>query len=330
MKTILAVTLITSLSVLLLFPGCSEDSTTTPPAGFTVSAASASVAPAGTTTITLSGGTAPYSITGASDVAIATATLSGNTLTITGVDGGFTTVRVADAASGSATIAISITGPITDDLFPLALGKKFTFAGYAITTAGATLPDPSGVYNTVWTIGPAGPLPGSTVIVDSTTLQHPVAGVITVARNLLIVKNPTTGEFLFAQTLGPFFRAFNIERTDTVRAVSIAKPELGIGGEWVAFDSTYLDSAGTSNVRLEILGRVEGGEVVTDSSAARATWETIRFRTWRRISVNGAVIVDNATTSRLWLYRGVGPIQVLIAQDSENLGHFRTLKDKNF
>jgi hypothetical protein len=328
---IMAITLITSLAVLFVVPGCSEDASTTPPppGDFEVSSSAISVAPGADVDVTLSGGTGPYSIIGGSDTSFATASLSGGTLTIHGVEGGYTTVKVGDAASAATSISITITGPITVDLFPIVAGSKFTFDGYAIATTGATLPDPSNIYNTVWTIGPPGPLPGSTVIVDSTTLQHPSAGVITVAKNLLIVKNPTTGEFFFAQTLGPFFRAFGIDRTDTVRIVSIAKPEVGIGGTWVSFDSSYVSGAG-SNVRLEINGIVEGGEVITDSSATRDTWETIRFRTWRRISVNGAVVVDNATTSRIWLHNEVGPIQVLIAQDTENLGHFRTLKAKNF
>jgi hypothetical protein len=330
MKKLFAITLITSIAVLFAVPGCSEDTTapTTPP-GFAVSSASVSVAPGAGVDVTLSGGTAPYTITAGSDTIFAMATLTGSTLSIHGMDGGFTTVTVGDAASATATVSISVTGAITVDLFPIVGGRKFTFDGYAIATTGATLPDPSNVYNTVWTIGPPGPLPGSTVIVDSTTLQHPSAGVITVAKNLLIVKNPATGEFFFAQTLGPFFRAFGIDRTDTVRIVSIAKPEVGIGGTWVSFDSTYVSGAG-SNVRLEINGVVEGGEVITDSSATRDTWETVKFRTWRRISVNGAVVVDNATTSRIWLHNEIGPIQVLITQDTENLGHMRTLKAKNF
>jgi hypothetical protein len=328
MKKLLVISAVMSLAVLFLVPGCSEDSTA-PPAGFAVSSATASVAPNGDVVVTVSGGTSPYSITAGTDTAVATASISGGSLTIHGVDGGFTTVKVSDAASASATIPISVTGPITDDLFPLVTGHNFTFAGHAIATSGATLPDPTNRYQTVWTVGPAGPLPGSTVIVDSTRLIHPTLGEILVARNLLIVKNNITGEFFFAQTLGPFFRAFDINRTDTVRVVSIAKPELGIGGTWTAFDSTYVDNLG-SNVRLQIFGEVEGGEVITDSSAAHDRYETVRFRTWRRISVDNAVIVDNATTSRLWLRRNLGPVQVLIAQDTENLGHFRTLKDKNF
>jgi len=332
MKKFLLLGLISSLPFLLAVPGCTEDTTSPPPepVDFTVSATAVIIPPGASIDVMLSGGTAPYGITDSSDTVFAMATIIGDTLRIHGMDGGYTTVRVADDAATGATIQITVTGPITVDLFPIVAGRKFTFDGYAIATTGARLPDPSGVYNTDWTIGPPGPLPGSTVIVDSTTLQHPSAGVITVGRNLLIVKNGATGEFFFAQTLGPFFRAFNIERTDTVRVVSIAKPELGIGGTWVALDSTYVDSAGTSNIRLEINGLVEGGETVTDSSASHDKWETIRFRTSRRISVNGAVIVDNVTTSRIWLHHGIGPIQVHIAQDTENLGHLRTYKAKNF
>jgi hypothetical protein len=331
MKKLFAVTLITSLAVLLFVPGCSDDEPTTPPPpdDFDVSVSAVTVAPAAGVDVTISGGTPPYSILSGTDTTFAKATLSGGTLNIQGVDGGYTTVEVGDAAAARTTISITVTGPITVDLFPIVAGRKFTFDGYAIATTGATLPDPSNVYNTVWTIGPPGPLPGSTVIVDSTTLQHPSAGVITVARNLLIVKNGATGEFFFAQTLGPFFRAFGIDRTDTVRIVSIAKPEVGISGTWVSFDSSYVSGSG-SNVRLEINGIVEGGEVITDSSTARDRWETIRFRTWRRISVNGAVVVDNATTSRIWLHDEFGPVQVLIAQDTENLGHMRTIKATNF
>jgi hypothetical protein len=222
--------------------------------------------------------------------------------------------------------------PITSDLFPLVPGRVFIYSGNAITTAGVNLPDPSSVYRTVWLVGTAGPLPGSTVLVDTTTLQHPLAGVITSARALLVRKDTTTKDFEFLQTLGPFFRAFKITplgRTDTTRWVAVARPSAGVSGTWTALDSTYTDSLGSA-VRLQILGTIEGTEEITDSSASRTVWQTYRSRTYRRISVNGAVIVDNATTSRLWLAANVGPVQIHIAQDTENLGHFRTLKQKNF
>jgi hypothetical protein len=222
--------------------------------------------------------------------------------------------------------------PITSDLFPLVPGRVFVYSGNAITTSGVSLPDPSSVYRTVWVVGTAGPFPGSTVLIDSTTLQHPVAGVITVARTLLVRKDTTTRDFEFLQTLGPFFRAFKITplgRTDTTRWVAVARPSVGVNGTWTALDSMYTDSLGSS-VRLQIFGVIEGTEDLTDSSASHTVWPTYKSRTFRRISVNGAIIVDNATTSRLWLASNVGPVQMLIAQDTENLGHFRTLKQKNF
>ena len=333
MKKLIAFAIVTLLCVLPFVTGCTEDNPTGTPAppGFSASTSTVTVSPGADAIVTFSGGTKPYMISPfrPADATFATTSLSGDTLTIHGVTGGYTTLIVIDSNGGVAILEVSVSGPITVDLFPILAGRKFTFDGYAITTTGVTLPDPSNVYNTVWTIGPPGPLPGSTVIVDSTTLQHPSAGVITVARNLLIVKNGATGEFFFAQTLGPFFRAFGIDRTDTVRIVSIAKPELGIGGTWVSFDSSYTSGTGAT-VRLEIHGIVEGGEMIDDSRGVMPYWETVKFRTWRRISVNGAVAVDNATTSRIWLRYGIGPIQVLIAQDTENLGHFRTLLSKNF
>ncbi len=329
-NTLLSLTVLSLVIALVLSSaGCSEDSVSTV-TGFTVSSVSASVAPNGDIVITITGGTTPYSITSGPDGTVATAVLSGGSLTIHGVAGGYTTLKVGDAASASATISVIVTGAVTSDLFPLVLGHKYTFGGYAIApSTGTILPDPSNRYQTVWTIGPAGPLPGSTVIIDSTRLVHPLLGEILVARNLVILKNNLTGEFFFLQTLGPFFRAFGINRNDTVRSIPIAKPEVGIGGSWTAFDSTYTDST-MSTIRLQIFGEVESGEVITDSTATHMTHETIRFRTWRRITLNGTVVVDNATTSKLWLQKDFGPVQILIAEDTENIGHFRIIRDWNF
>jgi hypothetical protein len=285
-----------------------------------------SVAPSGSTTVTISGGTPPYMIHEEPDTIVATALLSGTTLTINGVAGGYTTVMVMDNNNTMVSVAITVSGPITYDLFPLVLGRRFIYDGNGISTSGATIPDPNNVYQTIWTIGPAGPIPGTTVIVDTTTIELPSPiGIIGVRRNLLILKNPGNGDFIFFQTLGPFFRAFGIPRTDTVRAVLIAKPSLGIGGTWTAFDSSYT-SGTNSTIRLEILGEVVNGETVVDSSVSHTLRNTIHFRTKRRISVNGTIVVPGVETSELWLEKNVGPVKVIIYQDSENIGHFRVLK----
>ncbi len=318
-----------ALTVALMFTvGCKDDEVT-PPAVFSLNVGEVTVAVGANGSITLTGGTAPYSIKTGPDTSVATATLSGTTLSAHGVASGFTPLTVGDAAGAEATVNINVSGAITVDLFPIVGGRQFFYKGYAISTLGVALPDPSSVYQTIWTIGPAFSLPNSRIIVDTTTLQYAPTVVIGVKRNLVIIKDPGTGEFIFAQTLGPFFRAFNIPRTDTVRFVSIARPALGIGGTWTAFDSTY--TSGTSAlVRLQIFGEVLTGESITDSSTAHTKHNAIRFRTWRRITVGSSVAVDNATTSRLWLVKNIGPVIVHIAQDTENLGHFRVLKQKNF
>jgi hypothetical protein len=158
-----------------------------------------------------------------------------------------------------------------------------------------------------------------------------------VARNLVIIRNPVTGSFTFFQTLGPFFRALGIlplGRQDTVRAVTIADPSVGIGNTWQAFDSSYTNATG-STVRLQIIGSLEAGEQITDSTEHDSplhhpTYDALRFRTYRNIFVGSSQVVSNATTSRLWLVKDIGPVQVHIAEDTENLGHFRVLKGKNF
>jgi hypothetical protein len=125
-----------------------------------------------------------------------------------------------------------------------------------------------------------------------------------------------------------------IGRTDTVRALTIADPSAGIGGTWTALDSTYNNVSG-SQVRLQILGSLEAGETITDSTEHvsplhHETHDALRFRTYRNIFVGSSQVVSNATTSRLWLVKDIGPVQIHIAEDTENLGHFRTLQGKNF
>ncbi|MBI3189305.1 MAG: hypothetical protein HYZ33_01525 [Ignavibacteriales bacterium] len=316
-----------ALTVALMFTvGCKDDEVT-PPAVFSINVGEVTVAVGADGTITLSGGTTPYSIKTGPDTSVATATLSGSTLSAHAVASGFTTLTVGDGAGAEATVNINVSGAITSELFPLVLGHQYQYSGYAISTSSATLPDPSKIYKTLWTVGAT--VSGATYLFDTTTFQHPSAGVITASRTLVLIKNTATGDFMFAQTLGPFFRAFSIARTDTVRFVSIAKPSLGIGGTWTAFDSTYVNGSST-NVRLEIFGEVLTGETITDSTTAHTKHNAIRFRTWRRITVGSTVAVDNATTSRLWLVKNIGPVIVHIAQDTENLGHFRVLQSKNF
>lgn len=321
--------------------GCKDDATTTAtPTVFAASSTSISVAPSGTTNATLSGGTAPYSIQTGPDTTIATVSISGATLNITATASGFTSAVVKDAANSTVRVNISVTGPIpsTVILFPLLSGHNYLYGGYAINTSanGSTrLPDPANVYNTSWTL--VGPLPGpnppaGSYLIRDTTRLHIGSSDTTVTKTLVIIRNPSTGSFTFFQTIGPFFRALGITptgRTDTVRAITVADPSVGIGGTWTALDSNYAN-AGGSTVRLQILGSLEGGEQITDSTSSHTTYDVLRFRTYRNVFVGSSQVVNNATTSKLWLAKNVGPVQVLISEDTENLGHFRNMKQKNF
>ena len=220
--------------------------------------------------------------------------------------------------------------PITANLFPTIAGHQFVYVGYGIMTNGAAIPDPNHVYKTVWTIGPTGSTPVgiATTIVDTTTLQGST-GTVGKKSYLFVKKDSATGDVQFMQTLGPFFRAFGISRTDTLRWIMVSKQSVGLGGTWTALDSTYAGPGGAS-IRLQILGKMEDTTVITDSAATPVQHHVYRTRTYRNIFVNGATTVSNASTSEIWLEPNVGPVQIHIYQDTENIGHFRVLRSKSF
>ncbi len=235
--------------------------------------------------------------------------------------------------------------PITANLFPLTVGNKLTYTGYATSPgAGAQIPDPTSSYRTVWTIATnSAPTPiggTATAIIDSTTGPFGPGGfVVTVARTLL-VQQDAAGDYSFMQTIGPFKRAFGIPvgttAADTLVWVAVARPSQGVGSTgavWTAYDSSFTGTGGVT-VRLEIFGQFEATETISDSTTSQDSPSTDRMtyrsRTWRRITVGGTVVQDDATTSQLWLAEDLGPAQMEIKQDTENIGHFRTLSATNF
>ncbi|TLY28454.1 MAG: hypothetical protein E6K56_09895 [Ignavibacteria bacterium] len=123
--------------------------------------------------------------------------------------------------------------PITEDLFPLVAGRRFVYTGFLVDTNSVETPVASSVghYQAVWNVlaGPA----GTWLIQDSTTV-----GTTTATRFFQITKDTTTGDFSFRQTLGPFYRAIHATYTDTAVWIGIARPSMGIGVVWTAFDAT--------------------------------------------------------------------------------------------
>jgi len=78
-------------------------------ASMSVSASSVSVTVGNSTDITVSGGMAPYTVN-SSDTGVATATISDNTVTITGVAAGSAVITVSDSNGQSITISVTVQG----------------------------------------------------------------------------------------------------------------------------------------------------------------------------------------------------------------------------
>jgi hypothetical protein len=347
MKRIFSITPPPALALVValtfVFVACSEDEPT-PPSGTTPTALSATpsavtVAAGASGQAVIRGGRKPYSIQTGPDTLYATASIASESLlTVNGRSNGTTSVIVRDSDTSRVTVTVTVTGAITLDLFPLTVGNKFTYDGYATAAgSGSVIPDPTNSYQTIWTVGPTVPTPlggTGTVIIDSTRGPFGPGGfVVTVARNLIIRKETvgSSGDFYFMQTIGPFKRAFGIavgtNAADTLIFVPIARPSQGIDVQWTAYDSTFIGT-GNTTVRLQIFGKIETRETITDSAGNQH--DTYRSRTWRKITVGGSVVQDDATTSRIWLRRNVGPVQIRIVEDTENIGHFRSLRSRNF
>ena len=70
--------------------------------------------------LTTSGGTTPYDVS-SSDTYVATATLSGNTVTITGVAEGTATITISDSASNVVNASVTVTGASSLSVTPSTL-----------------------------------------------------------------------------------------------------------------------------------------------------------------------------------------------------------------
>ncbi|MBI1808124.1 MAG: hypothetical protein HYR76_13885 [Ignavibacteria bacterium] len=241
-------------------------------------------------------------------------------------------ILVAGGCKTNSTESSVIITPITDNLFPLVAGHIFEYTGYLVDTNKVDTPVPGippGAYKAKWTLLPG---PSDTwLIQDSTTVGATVS-----TRFLQIRKDTTSGDFAFRQTLGPFYRRFGVTYTDTTIWVWVARPSMGIGNTWLAFDTTVTGhlQGQTGAVGLQIFGRILGQESITDSSSVHTMYQAYKVRTWRKITatIQGLTVTvqDDATTALLWLVKDIGPVQVNIAGDTENYGHFRVLISKNF
>lgn len=224
------------------------------------------------------------------------------------------------------------TQPINDDLFPMIIGRQITYNGFlrdATTDENITA---FTQYMATWSVvsnDTATPAGGtSNLIMDSTLAPTGLANppVAWVQTPFFIRRSPPTGtaNFSFLQNLGPFYRRFNIQLTDTLRWIDLAQLDKGVNNEFTAFDSTWATASG--NIQLLIVGNFEPNISI---SVNGQDFTTYLLTTRRRIFADG-VLITEAPTASLWLAEDIGPVKMIINADGENFGHYRELLNKNF
>ena len=109
-----------------------------------VSSTRLSLSAGATSTCTISGGLYPYSA-GSSNTSVATVSVAGGTLSVTGVAPGTTTITVTDGNSGSVTVSITVVPSLTVDPTGLSLSIDATST---CTISGGLYPYSAGSSNT--------------------------------------------------------------------------------------------------------------------------------------------------------------------------------------
>lgn len=224
--------------------------------------------------------------------------------------------------------------PITEDLYPLIVGRKLTFSGFLRDKITDINIDATGaVYEARMTVAATSaqtPFGVAHVLSDSQRVptglpQPPTTWVVTsyyVQRS-----SPTgSGNISFLTNIGRFYRTFSIQRADSLRWILLAKLDAGVGVEWTGFDSSW--TAPTGLVRLQIVGKFEPKASITVNNQ---TFNAYKATATRKIYLGGSstpsVVGETAT---LWLAPDIGLVKFIFNADGETNGFYRELKSKNF
>ncbi len=224
--------------------------------------------------------------------------------------------------------------PITEDLFPLIVGRKLTFGGFLRDArTDANIEATGAVYEarmTVVATGATTPFGVAHVISDS---QRVPTGVATPPTTWVVgsffIQRPAptgSGNFSFLTNIGRFYRSFGIARTDSLQWILLVKQDAGVGVEYTGFDQSYTGAAGP--VRLQIVAKIEGREQLT---LAGQSFNPYRIKAQRKIYLGGAATPSvQAETATIWLQPNVGIVRFIFNADGETRGFFREFKSKNF
>lgn len=227
--------------------------------------------------------------------------------------------------------------PINEDLFPLIVGHKITYTGFLRQDTTDAEITAFTAYQAKWTIltnsqpDPYGGAP-ATVINDSTFVPSGVTTPPAVWRsnNLLIRRASPTGtsNIEFLNDLGLFYRTFGIARTDSLKWMTIAQLDKGVGVEFTVFDQTF--TGATGNVRLVVWGKFSGKEPKTIGGV---TWNPYKLELGRRVYLGTSQTpATQGPTATFWLEPNVGPVAMILNAGGARgyFGHTRNYASKNF
>ncbi len=225
--------------------------------------------------------------------------------------------------------------PITDDLFPLVVGRKLIFSGYLTDRNGTEIAGTRAVYEARMTVAALdAPLPApigtAHVLSDSQLVPTgiPNPPTIWVPSNFYVRRTPPTGtgNFYFLTNIANFYRTFGLQRADSLRWVLLVRQDVGVGVEWTAFDSTW--TAATGPVRLQVVGKVEGRESLT---LGGQTFNAYKVTAVRKVYLGGATTPSvQSPTAELWLQPNVGIVKFIFYADGTSGGFYREYKSRNF
>ncbi len=224
--------------------------------------------------------------------------------------------------------------PITEDLFPLVVGRKLISSGFLRDKVTDINIEATGaVYEarmTVVAVNTQTPFGTAHVLSDSqrvpTGLPQPPTTWF-VSSYYVQRSSPTgSGNFSFLTNIGRFYRTFGLQRADSLRWILLVKQDAGVGVEWTGFDSTW--TAPTGQVRLQIVGKIEPKAPITVNNLTFSVYKAIATR---KVYLGGSTTPSVVgETASIWLAPDIGIVKFIFNADGESSGFFRELKSKNF
>jgi hypothetical protein len=224
--------------------------------------------------------------------------------------------------------------PITEDLFPLIVGRKLTFSGFLRDRVTDINIDATGaVYEARMTVAALSvPTPFGTahVVSDSQRVPTGIATPPTIwVLSTFYVQRPSptgSGNFSFLTNIGRFYRTFGLVRADSLRWIMLVKQDAGVGAEWTAFDSSW--TAPTGLVRLQVVGKIDAKAPITLNGQ---TYNAYKATATRKVYLGGASTPSVVgETASIWLAPDLGIVKFIFNADGESNGFYRELKSKNF